>query len=157
MADCIFCRIVNGDVPCHKVWESDSHLAFLNITPSMRGFTVVVSKDHLPSKVESLPDDEYVSLWRAAREAAKKLTAALGVERTAMVAEGTGVDHAHVKLIPLIGTSLEKPWSGGEAKSPVTFDRYEGFVSTREGPRADDEDLAALAERIREMEVDSDG
>lgn len=157
MDKCIFCRIVNGDVPCHKVWESDSHLAFLNITPNMRGFTVVVSKEHLPGRVESLPDGEYVSLWRAAREVAKKLTAALGVERTAMVAEGTGVDHAHVKLIPLVGTSPERPWGGGEAASPVTFDRYEGFVSTREGPRADDGDLAALAENIRETEVDSDG
>ena len=157
MADCVFCKIVNGDIPCHKVWESDFHLAFLNITPSMRGFTIVVSKEHLPSRVESLPDDEFVSLWRASKKAARKLTKALGVERTAMVAEGTGVDHAHVKLIPLVGTSPDRPWSGGEAKSPVSFDRYEGFVSTKEGPRADDGELASLAQKVREMEVDSDG
>lgn len=149
MAECIFCKIIAGEIPCHKVWESPTHLAFLSIFPSMRGFTVVVSKEHLQSKVEELSEERFSPLFLAGKEVQQLLTKALGVERTALVAEGTGVDHAHLKLIPLIGTAPGKPWQGGEAHTPHTFERYEGYISTREGDRADDDNLAALAKTIR--------
>lgn len=148
--ECIFCKIVKGEVPSHKVWESPTHLAFLNITPNMEGFTVVVSKRHLPSNVQELGEEEYSALFLAGKEVASRLSARLEVDRCAIVAEGTGVDHAHLKLIPLIGLKPGASWSGGEAHGPVVFEHYEGYITTKEGPRADDEALSSLAERIRE-------
>ncbi|EAA8104124.1 HIT family protein, partial [Salmonella enterica] len=43
---CIFCQIVEGKAPCHKVWEDEHHLAFLSIFPNTDGFTVVIPKKH---------------------------------------------------------------------------------------------------------------
>lgn len=45
---CIFCQIVEGKAPCHKVWEDEHHLAFLSIFPNTDGFTVVIPKKTLP-------------------------------------------------------------------------------------------------------------
>lgn len=148
--ECLFCKMIKGEIPTHTIWENETHKAFLTIYPNMKGFSVVIPKKHHPSKIESLTEEEYINLWLAAKEAAQQLTKTLGVERTAMVAEGTGVDHAHVKLIPLIGTTPQEPWSGGEAHNTVTFKKYEGYISTREGPRAEDDALATLAKKIRE-------
>ena len=41
---CVFCNIVNGVLPCHKIWEDDEHLAFLSIFPNTKGFSVVITK-----------------------------------------------------------------------------------------------------------------
>ena len=57
MSDCIFCKIVKGEAPCHKIWEDKNHLAFLSIFPNTEGFSVVVTKKHYPSYVFDLPDN----------------------------------------------------------------------------------------------------
>jgi histidine triad (HIT) family protein len=48
MKDCIFCKIVKGKAPAHKIWEDKKHLAFLSIFPNTEGFTVVITKKHYP-------------------------------------------------------------------------------------------------------------
>lgn len=147
--DCVFCKIVSGDIPSHKVWESETHIAFLSIFPNIEGFTVVAPKKHLSSYVFELADEEYVSLMQAARDVGLLLDKALDVQRSALMAEGTGVNHAHVKLFPLIGLKPHEEWKNLEAHSQKTFDKYEGYISSLEGPRADDSTLAKLAEKIR--------
>ena len=57
MEACIFCNIVNGAAPCHKIWEDEKHLAFLSIFPNTPGFSVVITKRHYPSYAFRLPDD----------------------------------------------------------------------------------------------------
>ena len=47
--NCVFCDIVKGRVPCHKIWENDEHLAFLSIFPNTKGFSVVITKEHFSS------------------------------------------------------------------------------------------------------------
>ena len=49
MKGCIFCKIVRGEAPCHKIWEDEKHLAFLSIFPNTEGFSVVITKKHYPS------------------------------------------------------------------------------------------------------------
>ena len=46
---CIFCDIVKGKLPCHKIWEDEKHLAFLSIFPNTEGFSVVIPKQHYSS------------------------------------------------------------------------------------------------------------
>lgn len=46
MNDCIFCKIINGDIPCYKIYEDEKVLAFLDISPLSKGHTLVVPKNH---------------------------------------------------------------------------------------------------------------
>jgi diadenosine tetraphosphate (Ap4A) HIT family hydrolase len=149
MSDCIFCKIVNGEAPSHKIWENESHLAFLSIFPNTEGVAVVIPKTHYPSYVFDLADEPFAAFMTAAKTVAKLLDAKLDdVGRTAMVFEGFGVDHVHAKLFPMHGTKMEG-WKPIESKVEKYFDRYEGYISSHDYKRADDEKLAALAKKIR--------
>ena len=111
MDNCIFCEIVKGMSPCHKVWEDDKHLAFLSIFPNTEGVTVVVPKKHYSSYAFNLPDEVLSELVLKTKKVAKILDAKLGdVGRTAMVFEGFGVDHVHAKLFPMHGTEDMENW-----------------------------------------------
>lgn len=103
---CIFCQIVEGKAPCHKVWEDEHHLAFLSIFPNTDGFTVVIPKKHYPSYAFDLPPQALADLMLATQKVAKKLDKAFpDVSRTGMFFEGFGVDHVHSKLSPMHGTT----------------------------------------------------
>lgn len=148
--DCIFCQIVAGQAPCHKVWESDSHLAFLSIFPNTPGFTVVIPKQHHGSYAFEQTDEVLSELIKATKQVAQRLTQALpDVGRCGMFFEGYGVDHLHSKLMPLHGTGSSASFQRIEAMSDIFFTRYEGYLSSHDGRRADDAVLAALAASIR--------
>lgn len=65
---CIFCQIVEGKAPCHKVWEDEHHLAFLSIFPNTDGFTVVIPKKHYPSYAFDLPPQALAGLMLATQK-----------------------------------------------------------------------------------------
>ncbi len=151
MDHCIFCEIVKGALPCHKVWEDDKHLAFLSIFPNTEGVTVVVPKNHYPSYAFDLADEVLAELVLATKKVAKVLDAKLDdVGRTAMVFEGFGVDHVHAKLFPMHGTENMKKWRPIESDRNKYFEKYEGYISSHDYERADDEKLARLAKKLRE-------
>lgn len=150
MADCIFCKIVSGESPCHKIWEDEKHLAFLSIYPNTEGFSVVITKQHYPSYNFDLPDDVLKDFIVAVKKVAKLLDAKLDdVGRTGLIFEGMMVDHAHAKLFPMHGTKTSN-WKAITSKVEKYFDVYEGYVSSHNGPRVNDEKLAKLAKKIRE-------
>ena len=62
--DCIFCRIVADESPCHRIWEDENHLAFLSIYPNTPGVTVVIPKAHRPSYVFDNDDATVCSLMK---------------------------------------------------------------------------------------------
>lgn len=100
MSDCLFCKIVAGEIPCHKVWEDERHLAFLDIYPMREGHALVIPKTHAPELFD-LDDAAYDRLMRATRTVAKKLRAAMSVPRVGVVVKGFEVDHVHVHLVPI--------------------------------------------------------
>jgi histidine triad (HIT) family protein len=149
MESCIFCRIVKGEAPCHKIYEDEEHLAFLSIFPNTEGFAVVVTKQHHSSYVFDLPDPVFKGLLLAARTVGKLLDARLDdVGRTGLMCEGFGVDHAHAKLVPMHGTKLST-WHPIRSNMDKYFEQYEGYISSHDSKRADDMKLAALAKKIR--------
>ena len=149
MEDCIFCKIVAGEIPSHQVWEDEHHLAFLTIFPNTEGFTVVVTKEHHESYFFDQSEDVIVNLVRAAKTVAKKIDAAYDdVGRTGFVAEGMGVNHLHVKLIPMHGTAGD--WEMRHSDINTYFNQYPGYLSTHNGEQADNETLAATADKIRQ-------
>lgn len=150
MNDCIFCSIVHGTAPCHKVWENEGYLAFLSIFPNTEGVTVVIPKKHLSSYVFEIAADDLNGLMRAAKETAELLDKRLDdVGRTALVFEGFGVDHLHAKLFPMHGTKAMAEWRPIESQKDTYFTKYEGYVSSHDAARADDATLAALAAKLR--------
>lgn len=145
---CIFCQIVAGKSPAHKIWEDEDHLAFLSIYPNTLGASVVIPKKHYQSYAFQLPDDVLSNLTKAAAKVGRLLDAAFeDVARTALIYEGFGINHVHAKLFPLHHTTQEE-WTPIHTDFNRYFERYEGFVSSHEyhGPNPD---LAAVAERIR--------
>lgn len=146
---CIFCQIVSGNAPHFPVWESATHLAFLNIFPNTLGFSIVIPREHLPSALFANTDEVQNQLLHACRETDRRLRRAFpAIDRCALVFEGFGINHLHGKLIPLHGTRQET-WHPILSQHTTYTERYEGYITTHDGPRADDASLAALAERIR--------
>ncbi|MEI7621893.1 MAG: HIT family protein [Candidatus Moraniibacteriota bacterium] len=147
---CIFCKIVAEQLPCHQIWEDDLHLAFLSIFPNTEGFSVVIPKKHYPSYVFELPVEVRANLIEAATKVGKLLDEKLeDVGRTAMICEGFGVDHAHIKLFPMHGTKKDT-WEQAHSDIDKYFEKYEGYVSSHDSARAEDEKLAELARKIRQ-------
>ncbi len=99
MQDSIFTKIIKGGIPCHKVYEDELTLAFLDIHPVQPGHTLVIPKKQVEF-VWDIPDEDY----RAVMETAKKVALRLReVMRTKYVGErivGVDVPHAHVQIIP---------------------------------------------------------
>lgn len=149
MRGCIFCKIVNGDAPSHKIWEDKKHLAFLSIFPNTEGFSVVIPKKHYSSYAFNLPDKILSELVIASKNVAKLIDKSFtDVGRTGMIFEGFGVDHVHAKLFPMHGTKI-KEWKPLKSNIDKYFEKYEGHISSHDYKRVDDVTLAKLAEKIR--------
>ena len=108
MQDSIFTKIIKGEIPCHKVYEDDRVVAFLDIHPINEGHTLVVPKkqvDHL----WDLDDDDYHYLWSVAKHIAEHIQQTLRPPRVGVIVEGFGVPHVHIHLIPLLhGNDIKK-------------------------------------------------
>jgi histidine triad (HIT) family protein len=141
--DCLFCKIVKGETPSWNVFESDNYLAFLTPFPNTPGFTVVIPKEHLPSAILSLEPDDYAGLLGVAREVGHIIERALGCKRVGLIAEGMGVDHAHIKLIPMHGIP-DGPWKPILSNNPHFSEKYEGYLTTHDGPRMPAEELLKI-------------
>jgi len=100
----IFTKIIEGDIPCHKVAETDDHIAFLDINPISEGHTLVVPKKEIDYFFD-LPDDLMQSTMDFSRTIAKAIDEALNPLRTGIIVQGLEVPHAHVHLIPLYKTN----------------------------------------------------
>ena len=145
--DCIFCKIAKGEIPSVKVWEDDKHLAILDINPNTEGMTLVVPKEHYDSDATDMPDKPYKDLMIAAKKVSKLLQKKLKVKRVAIVMEGMGVNHVHIKLYPLHG--LDTKFPGNELIGNVYFEKHPGYVTTLIGPKKSIEELNKVADKIR--------
>ena len=96
---CIFCEIVAGDLPCHRIYEDELSLAILDINPFSRGHCLVVPKRHVPWWHELSPD-ENASLFRVAKVVAEKMMTALAPDFVCMYARGRRIPHTHIFLVP---------------------------------------------------------
>ncbi|MDD4785285.1 MAG: HIT domain-containing protein [Candidatus Shapirobacteria bacterium] len=98
MDDCIFCKIVKGEIPCHKIYEDDKFLAFLDINPVSLGHTLLIPKIHY-RWVYDLPNfSEYCQL--AQKIALNIKNSTLNPEFISFLTMGNEVPHAHIHIIP---------------------------------------------------------
>jgi len=97
----IFTRIVNGEIPCHKIAEDDNFLAFLDIAPVMKGHTLVIPKKEV-DYIFDLEDDLYLGLHSFAKRVAAAIEKTVHCERIGQTVLGLEVPHAHIHLVPLL-------------------------------------------------------
>ena len=107
MSDCIFCKIANGEMPSVKIWEDEKFLAILDINPNTEGMTLVLPKEHFDSDAFLMSEKDYLELMLASKKISEIIKKGLNVNRVAMVMEGMGVNHVHIKLYPLYGIEKE--------------------------------------------------
>lgn len=103
-SECIFCRIVAGEIPCAKVFESEDVIAFLDIAPVRPGHALVLPKGHYPT-LWHLPDELGANLLAAVKKVGRGVMEATGargmnVGMNNHPAAGQLVPHAHIHLIP---------------------------------------------------------
>lgn len=126
----VYTKIINGEIPCHKIYEDDRVISFLTINPFTEGHTLVVPKRQI-DQLWDLDYDEYAYLWKIAQKIAVHLRTVMGVDRVGVVVKGFEVPHVHIHLIPT------------NHHSGVNFDP----VPTPPAPTSDE--LTAIAERIK--------
>lgn len=133
MSNCLFCKIIAGDIPCHKIYEDDRTVAFLDIFPVSEGHALVLPKTHGVHLLETSAEDA-----RAMMDTIKKITPAilsavggdgfnLGMNNGESASQE--IPHTHIHIMP----------------------RKTGVPRTFEKTKGDPAALAALAENIRQL------
>ncbi len=123
MAETIFSKIISGEIPCHKVYEDDEVLAFLDIGPLSRGHTLVIPKEPAPT-LDKLSDESAAAIGRVLPRLARAVMAATGAsEFNVLQNNGTlahqAVFHVHFHIIPKYpaGEGLNIGWRPDELDS----------------------------------------
>jgi histidine triad (HIT) family protein len=96
----IFTRIVNGEIPCQKIAETEEYFAFLDIRPMAKGHTLVIPKKEV-DYIFDLEDAQLTGLHLFAKKVAKALESVVPCKRIGMAVIGIEVPHVHIHLIPL--------------------------------------------------------
>ena len=96
----IFTKIVNGEIPCYKIAETDDFLAFLDVNPNAKGHTLCIPKKEV-DKIFDLDEAIYTGLMQFSRRIAIAIEKAIPCKRVGVAVIGLEVPHAHVHLIPL--------------------------------------------------------
>ena len=100
--DCIFCKIIKGEIPSYKVYEDDKILAFLDINPYSPGHTLIIPKEHTLD-INTIPSDTLNHIMNISKDIANKVTTKLDapgftlIQNNGFVQE---VKHFHLHIIP---------------------------------------------------------
>ena len=114
MEDCIFCKIINGEIPSNKIYESENFVAFLDIMPINPGHTLIVSKKHYEN-MDELPEELGGELLRVIKTVARAIVKAVNADGYNIGmnngrAAGQLVMHAHIHIIPRFSDDGLKSW-----------------------------------------------
>jgi histidine triad (HIT) family protein len=109
MDECIFCKIARGEIPCYKVYEDDDVLAFLDLSQTTKGHTLVIPKKHYEN-ILYCPKDILAKVMGAAQRIAQAAVASLDAKGVNIISNaglvaGQSVMHFHVHVIPRYGAS----------------------------------------------------
>ena len=123
----IFTKIIRGELPCHKIDETDDCFAFLDINPNSKGHTLCILKKEI-DYIFDLSSEDYQKLMNFSRKIAIALKKSVNCKRIALSVVGLEVPHVHVHLIPL------------ESMSDMNFDR---------SIKLDDNEFKSIVEKIK--------
>ena len=96
----IFNKIINGELPCHKILEDEKHLAFLDVRPIKKGHTLVIPKKEIDF-IFDMDDDELSALMSFSKRVAAMVKVQIPCKKIGVIVCGIEVAHAHVHLVPV--------------------------------------------------------
>jgi len=96
----IFTKIIAGDIPSHKIAETDEFLAFLDINPLHTGHTLVIPKKEVDYLFD-LDETTYSGLWSFSKKVSDAIRSTIACERIGVAVIGLEVPHAHIHLVPI--------------------------------------------------------
>ncbi|MFO0840027.1 MAG: HIT family protein [Phycisphaerae bacterium] len=120
-ADCVFCKIVSGAIPCHRLLDNASVLAFLDINPLTDGHSVVIPKAHA-ERLDQLAPEQAAEIGRVLGDLARRIVASVGAEGYNILQNngpvaGQVVPHVHFHIIPRrAGDGLGYRWNAKPAQ-----------------------------------------
>ena len=120
----VFSKIIQGEIPCYKIYEDDKTFAFLDIHPESKGHVLVIPKNEV-DKIYDLPEEDYKALMDTVKKISKHMETKLGA-RILWKVVGTDVPHAHVHLMP-----LDETWQYGRTLD-LTPDEFEQICANLE-------------------------
>ena len=123
----IFTKIIRGELPCHKIDETDDCFAFLDINPNSKGHTLCILKKEI-DYIFDLSSEDYQKLMNFSRKIAIALKKSVNCKRIALSIVGLEIPHVHVHLIPL------------ESMSDMNFGR---------SIKLDDNEFKSIVEKIK--------
>ena len=123
----LFNKIIDGEIPCHKIYEDEHYLAFLDIRPINPGHTLVIPKKETDYLFD-IDDDSLAGMIVFAKKVAHAIKEEVSCKRVGVMVAGLEVPHAHIHLIPIV------------AIPDLNF---------ANAKPAKDEDLAQIARKIR--------
>jgi len=116
MTDCIFCKIIKGEMPCYKVYEDEDFLVFLDIMPVNKGHTLVISKQHYETIIDT-PDElleKMINIMKKVTKALKQDCDGVNIAQNNFKASGQLVPHIHFHIIPRFESDGLKSWPQGK-------------------------------------------
>ena len=134
MSDSVFTKIIKGEIPCHKVYEDDKTLAFMDIHPVMPGHVLVIPKEQV-DHIDDLDEDSYIALQKTVKKVMTRLKKVFDAKRSVVLVMGYDVPHAHVHVMP--------------SNSSSDFYGAIGNINEAANKEVNDKELADIAERIR--------
>ncbi len=122
--ECVFCKIVSGELPAAKVYEDEEVLAFIDIESIRPGHTLVIPKKHFVY-MQDMSDDLYAKVSLVAKNIALSQQKAYECEKIGQMVSGWDVDHAHLHIIPMQDPKdiTSKVLLDGQAQHPTPEER----------------------------------
>lgn len=126
-SECVFCRIVAGELPCCKIHEDERTLAFLDIAPFVKGHVLVIPKLHAERLID-LPEAETAALSLAVRKVARQVVERLQCEGFNLL-QNNGACASQV--VPHVHTHIVPRWRGDEINwdVPLKYDSMEEMLA----------------------------
>lgn len=103
MSDCLFCKIIQGEIPAYVVYEDDQVIAFLDIHPIRPGHVLVTPKTHEPDLYKLSPE-YYQAVMAIAQDVSRRIADRLSPKKVGLMVMGWDVPHAHVHVVPMEST-----------------------------------------------------
>lgn len=132
MESCVFCKIINEEIPCHKIYEDEETLAFLDINPASKGHTLIIPKKHYVN-IHDVDEETLNSIMKTTKKMSAKLKQKLNASGINIV-NASGKDaqqsvfHIHFHAVPRYeGDGLDL-WFHGRKSDAPDFDELKKII-----------------------------
>lgn len=129
MDNCIFCKIVKGELPTTKVYEDEKFFGLLSIEPIAYGHTLIIPKKHIPMMVDA-DDSEISEIFKISKKLMPAIKDAMGCDFVQLSVVGEEIPHFHVHLMPRYNDDAMPRWPTKKYKDSEEKDEVGKKISS---------------------------